>query len=362
MSREIDTKKAKELLNKEWSRIQNEDEAEYIDDDFVSETIPNVLEGSQLTYRYILITNVLAKAANGDIHYRSLQAKAELDGAYNARSLGHDVIVEFDKDNGERIGGSNEPFLNQPARNPEWEMSVPARSDAAKERLYVLLKKLEEKTENGELDPIDVLRQTLQEYSEMEAKTIDFDPPTDVSYNKLANVIATYLQESGGGERLAAVTAAALQAYYEHANPGVWEIDAEHANVPDEFSKSAGDVEIFKEDELQTAVEVKDKPTDLTAISHAISSAKEHKLAEYLFLVGSGFDFGEEDRCLQRVEESTINLKIMYPDELISLLKIVDDSERSLFLEAVADFLNSMRATDENKSAYKKIVAEIEES
>lgn len=79
--------------------------------------IEKILHGSHKTYRYILVNALLAKAANENINILSLQKGDGTDGKYDARTLCHKVIVPFEtlKLPG-CLGGSNEPFLNKPAR------------------------------------------------------------------------------------------------------------------------------------------------------------------------------------------------------------------------------------------------------
>ena len=57
--------------------------------DTTGELIEKVLRGSHKTYRYILITALLAKSTNADIDALSLQAGDDSEGAYDARSLCH---------------------------------------------------------------------------------------------------------------------------------------------------------------------------------------------------------------------------------------------------------------------------------
>lgn len=266
LTENVDEDEAERLLEREWNRVRNDEDGEYLGAADVAQRIGDVLNGSQLTYKYILVTNVLAKAVNADIHYRAMQAQSELPGAYNARSLGHQVLVEWEKEHGERLGGSNEPFLNKPARYPSFSMDNAHRSESAHRRLYDLLTDLEEGTERGEIDPLDALRHTLYEISELEPRTVDFESPSGVPFRELRRLLPEYLTESGGGERLAAVTAGVTKAYYRTTEGDDWRVEAEHANVPDEFSSAAGDVEVFRDDELVRAIEVKDKPTDRSDI------------------------------------------------------------------------------------------------
>ena len=358
LAESVDNEEAREILNREWNRVQNNDEQNYLDDKTAARKIGEVLNASQLTYKYILVTNVIAKAVNSDIHYRAMQAQWDHPGAYNARSLGHAVLVEWEKDHGERLGGSNEPFLNKPARYPSFSMENSYRSEKAHTRLYELLERLEEKTNTGEIDPIDVLRHTLYEISQLDPQTVDFIPPkSDVPYQELRSRVEKYIEKSGGGERLASVTAGVMKAYYTHTDGENYTIEAEHANVPDEFSNAAGDVEVFRDDnDLVRAIEVKDKPTERSDIQHAITKARENELSEYLYVVGQGFrNESEKQGAIQEIEDSSVEIILIFPEELLSMLKFVADTGRKQFVESVGEYLNEMRGSEENKENWKKL-------
>ncbi|WP_181691418.1 restriction endonuclease, SacI family [Natronomonas sp. LN261] len=355
----VSSEEASKILNREWKNVQSDDQTKYIDNDLVRTKIKEVLTDSNKTYRYILVNAALSKAVNPNIHYRALQAGSSLGGAYDARSVAHDALVPWEKGHGERLGGSPEPFVNNPARHPEVDTSNRARSSQKQERLYKLLQRMQEQVEEGELDPTDILRQTLQAVSELESKTVEFESPSDAPYDVIALKIREYLRESGNGERLPAVVAGIMQTYYEHAGEGDWRVDCEHANVSDEFSKAAGDVEIFYNDELHKAMEVKDKPATQSSVQHAIEKGRINELGEYLYVLGAGFKPGEEGDAHQEAEDAPIELIFITPDELISSLKLVDDVERVFFLEAVGKFLNDMRANQSNKTAFTEMVESI---
>jgi hypothetical protein len=137
-------------------------------------------------------------------------------------------------------------------------------------------------------------------------------------------------------------------------------VQADHANVPDEFSEAAGDVEIFKDDELRKAFEVKDKPTERSDIQHIITRAQKNELGEYHYLVGAGFKDGERDGAIEEVKNAPIEVILLFPEEIISLLKFISDAERVLFVEAVGEFLNDMRAEERNKEDFTALVERIQ--
>lgn len=356
LSESVDNDDARLLLNQEWDYVQNNDEHDYLDDAVSVGEIGEVLNASQLTYKYILVTNTIAKAVNPNIHYRAMQAKWDHPGAYNARSLGHQVLVEWEKEHGERLGGSNEPFLSNPARYPDFSMTNSYQSEKAHTRLYELLERLEEKTNSGKIDPVDVLRHTLYEISQVEAQTVETVAPSDVPYIPLRNQVEEYLVESGGGERLASVTAGVMEAYYTQTDSADLRIEAEHANSPDTFSNAAGDIEVFRDGELVRAIEVKDKHTERSDVQHAISKARENELGEYLYVVGDGFRTAtEKQNALSVIADAPIELILVYPEELLNMLKFVEDAGRTQFVKSVGEYLNDMRATEENKQAWKEL-------
>ena len=80
--------------------------------------IESVILGNHLTYRYILITNLLAKTVEPRVNALALQSGADFIDAFDSRSLCHKVFVPFERDSLQgRLGRSNEPYLNKPARH-----------------------------------------------------------------------------------------------------------------------------------------------------------------------------------------------------------------------------------------------------
>ena len=91
----VDKEKAEKVL-----RMANEKPV--YQDDTIGASIDSILRGSHKTYRYVLVTSLLAKSTNKDIDILSLQAKDDSAGAYDARSLCHKVIVAQWKFSGDK--------------------------------------------------------------------------------------------------------------------------------------------------------------------------------------------------------------------------------------------------------------------
>lgn len=118
----IDKEEAEKILLKT-------NEKPIFQNDPIGVSIDFILKGSHKTYRYVLVTALLAKSVNKDVDILSLQAKDSSVGAYDARSLCHKVIVPFERSTyPNSLGGSNEPFLNKPARFQRLAMTNAVRS------------------------------------------------------------------------------------------------------------------------------------------------------------------------------------------------------------------------------------------
>lgn len=79
--------------------------------------INDVINGTHKTFRYMLVTGLLAAITDMKLHPRCLQVTSGIEGAFDARSFCQEVLVPFEKTflKG-RLGGSNEPYANKPAR------------------------------------------------------------------------------------------------------------------------------------------------------------------------------------------------------------------------------------------------------
>ncbi len=94
MTIEIDKTEATKILNESYKNCLKISTTDCL----IKDTIDFVLNGKNcLTYRYIMISAILAKSINTNIDILSLQAGDKTTGAYDARSLASKVIFPFQK-------------------------------------------------------------------------------------------------------------------------------------------------------------------------------------------------------------------------------------------------------------------------
>jgi hypothetical protein len=355
----LDLDQLTDVLHTEWDRIRSADEDCYLEDDSLRRQIRELLTDDRYgvqTFRYMLLSSVLTKAVHPEVHYRAVQTESTLDGAFSSRTVAEQVIVDWEQANGQRLGGSNEPGTSKPFRWAEISRDNSVMRDDVLDSLHGLLAELEARTEAAEIDPKDVLRQALVVISRLDSQTVEFTDPSRVPFRDLEPAVEEYLRQTGGGERLAAVAAGVVETVHGRAGSDEWSVTADQVNIPDEQSSAAGDIELFREGDLQYAYEVKDKPVAENDIHHSVEKAQANELGEYLYLVGDGFETGEQQGAKQAAAEAPIELLLVTPDEMLSRLKFVGEQGRIDFLTHAGDFLDDMRAQPENRRDWKQLV------
>ena len=360
---DVDNETADELLREEWEYVEGNLVQDFLDPErYGAESwyIRGVLRGGQLTYRYLLVTAALAKAVNPGVHYRAIQKGSDLPGAYDSRSIAHGVIVPFEKSHGEKLGGSNEPYLNRPARYPEFDLSNRDRNKEAQNRLYQLLERSQKDTEKDDSYPRAFLRQVLKEWILLPSTKIDFHlPPVQLSMELTKEIVNEFLSVSGSGERLVAVSAAVFASLSEISG-GKIAVKVYPVNWADRFAKTAGDLEFYFDEDLIKAAEIKDKPLTEGDVMHCSMKAKQWHLTEYMILNGAGVV--EEDKAkifdyIESQNEEGINIYVLHvPDGFYPYLMYLGDEGRKLFLSKVGEYLNKIKATMDNKKEWERLI------
>ena len=360
---DVDNETANELLREEWEYVERNLDLDFLDPErhrAENWDVRRVLRGGQLTYRYILVTAALAKAVNPDVHYRTLQKGSDLPGAFDARSVAHGVIVPFEKSHGEKLGGSNEPYLNRPARYPEFDLSNRDRNKEAQNRLYQLLERSQKHAEKDDTYPRAFLRQVLKEWILLPPTKIDFHPRlVHVSMKSTKEIVNEFLSVSGSGERLVAVSAAVFASLNE-INGGKISVKVYPVNWADRFAKTAGDLEFYIDENLIKAAEIKDKPLNEGDVRHCSMKAKKWRLTEYMILNGAGIVEEDRSKIFDYIESQTeegINIYVLnVPDEFYPYLIYLGDEGRKLFLIKVGEYLNKIKATMDNKKEWERLI------
>jgi hypothetical protein len=281
-------------------------------------SIEEIITGTHLTYKYILVTALLAKATDSRIHPRALQAGANLDGAYDARSLCHSVIVPNEKelmDNA--LGGSNEPYLNKPARFTQVDLSNPVRQGKDKRTLQTLFSTLEAIKDSEEAmaalqDAIAfAVRKKARETSGLDDAVERLKGGRQQIRVFLANLIAKSIH----GETCVLATAGLfwLMAITRQEK---WAIGVHPVNESGTSSNEVSDIDVKLGSKLIYTAEVKDKVFIAKDVDHAVSRVSKSGFHTLHFiegprseLRGSTYEHLQSQAARSGVELYTISLE-----------------------------------------------------
>lgn len=317
------------------------------------DAIQSIINGDHLTFRYLLMTALLGKVVEPRVHMRSLQAGARLNGAYDARSLCHNVWVPFEREHlDDRLGGSNEPFLNKPARFPAIEKTNAVRAGRDRDLLFTMYDLLESLNKANPAVNKEAFLYAFSLVMKRNGRTASTLPlaPVVLTSPALLSFLDAFLGHSFGGEVPVSVVGAVL-AMRQHAQKS--HVRVHPANQAGTSSNEVGDIDVYLGDTVAMPVEVKDKSFGKPDIEHAITKARTAGCPRLLFVLGrkaahaSDVDF---DALVAAHAKKGFDLAFVSVDVIIqSEVPMLNEPDRRRLLENIHQNLIGMRAKDETK-------------
>ncbi len=263
--------------------------------DIITKNIESILSSSHKTYKYVLITGVLAKATTAKVNPIALQAGANLKGAYDARSLCHNVLVPFERDFLHSIlGGSNEPFLNKPARFTHLSKNNAVRKGRDKEILLLLIETLSLIKNSAQAKQylscaFNFLRTKIEEASLKDNSDMEYNP----SLLEIYEFSIIFIDKSHEGETCAIIVGALESMLHEAFNVDCI-IKTHKVNQSGASSKEVGDIDVFINKEFSHAIEVKDKKFTPYDLEHAFNKIIRNKGNKGAFIFGPHANFNKK--------------------------------------------------------------------
>ena len=335
MSLNIDHSKARKILDKAWVEIHSD----LRPPPQMQHLIEQVLSASDVAFKYILVTAFLAKCVNRDIHARALQAGSSLNGAYDARSLCHKLVVGYEKSKGNLFGLSNEPFGGKPARHPEHREDNPQlRNKTGAKALHQALEAAQSAKPSAVfMGLVHILRLGAAHAANQKQVVAD----VEVNLLQVLDFIRVFLRESDGGCRLVGVWGAFQALMCENGKVKVYS-----PNSADFFAKTSGDVEVYYGEVLVSASECKQRPLHVDDVNHGIMKAMRNGVPEYLFVISEGFVNGHEGEARAAIERHNRNIDlglINIWQSMETLAALLNPNRRARFGVTVVDLLRVMR-------------------
>jgi hypothetical protein len=316
-----------------------------------------LISGRTKTYRYVVLTQVLAKVADLSLDSRCLQAKRGGPGAFDARSLCHAVVVPFDRANDNVLGGSSEPYANNPVRVAEITADYrSAQKDKAGWDALCRITRAVEETCDPEFTS-GILVQVLMEIRRrLEATSVTYPVPRRVSHARLLPALNAYLAERSGGLRLQAVVWALFQTVGQRF--GLFtEVRSNRPTASDASTGQIADIECVDSDgRLALAVEVKDRDLTVTQVSEKLPAVRSANVTEVLFILGREMreqDVADTAALLARQFASGHNIYVFpFQDFASGVLALLGETGRREFLTQVGQALETYRASVSDRRAW----------
>lgn len=269
--------------------------------DNITTNIEQILNATHKTYKYILITGILAKATNEKANPLALQAGAEIIGSYDARSLCHNVIVPFERDFLHNIlGGSNEPFLNKPARFTHLSKENAVRRGRDKEILFLLIETLssikDKKSAKQYLScAFKFLKTKIEEQNIATNNTTNYN----LTLIEIYDFSLKFIDKSLEGETSATIIGTFEKILHKSFNIENT-VKVHKVNQCGASSKEVGDIDIFINKKFSHSIEVKDKNFTAYDVEHALNKVLTNNGTKAGFIYGPHASF----------DKSQVNSKI----------------------------------------------------
>lgn len=268
--------------------------------DDTAEKISDVLTGTHKTYRYVMMTALLAKSTDSNIDVFSLQAKDESLGAYDARSLCHKVIVPFERSvfpNG--IGGSNEPYLNKPARFTRISKDNAVRKGNDTIALHKLISALSKIYTQKQAfrylcHAVAIMELNHNSYKSQFHIEIENSNKSGVTQN-IFDYLYDLLDKSCEGE-ICPITIATLEQLFLGDE---YKVLAHKVNECGASSKEIGDIDIYdSHNNVYMSIEVKDKVFTKEDVEHAVKKFCVGNVKKTMFIYGKNITLPEDKTAL----------------------------------------------------------------
>jgi len=339
---------ALKILNSTWEEIQKIPSTKmkkktFVKDSELREKIKRLISSKTKSFRYCVLTQVIAKVTNPSINCLSLQAKAPLPGAFDARSFCKKTVVQIEREKLDNIlGGSGDPYVSKPLRR---EMINLKEIDQIKDKqgwkdLYEVLEQVEAK---NDIDfTLKVLKQILLEIRRQLMRKV-IRPPSipPIGVEQLKEVLITYLAKPSGGARPQAIVYALLKTFNDKTKTFA-KIDTEKATTADVYAGRVADVECRDDNgTLRLAVGVTDK-LDAEKLKSELEKA-ERTHVKNLLLVGHKIPKRARSEFNDIIKRYNINVAVSSLVEFIIIMTtLLNDQMRQKFVLKVYDALQEL--------------------
>jgi hypothetical protein len=355
-------------LRQLWSDIVDQGEQNKLQDALEDAALITIIQAcinsKAKTYRYVLPTQLIAKQVDPSLDCRCIQAARSGKGCFDARTVAHKVIVPFDQANESVLGGAPEPYVSNPIRVPEVSEKHRAQQKNKQDwdKLCKVLNLVQSR--NSKKFTEQVLMQVLIEiYRRLAGVRVVYPTPSRISLMRCLKLIADYLGQQSGGDRLLALSSALFavigkrfRLYSSVRRAKITASDASTGMLADlECVTERGDIVL--------TVEVKDKELTISQMKGKIRTIRERQVSEIFFVAQRGMAQSEKNQIMELIDQEFVSGQNIYVTDLTSLgqasLALLGERGRKDFLREVGNHLEAYKSDISHRRAWATLLASI---
>ncbi len=353
------------ILDEAWSETVKRglSATQPVDDPKLEEAIRNSINSKTKSYRYVLPTQLISKLANPSLDSRCLQASREGIGDFDARSVNEAIVVKFDKDNENVLGGSPQPYVNNPLRKPEITPKY-AKQQKDKEGWLALGEILERvESVNSQEFTKKVLDQALYEILARLSQTkVQYPIPKRISLEQTDKLIERFLSGKSVGDRPQAVGSALFETIGQKFKVFSC-VKRSKTTSADASTGQVGDIECLEGDTLVLGAEIKDKDLTLSEVRGKIAKIRKRGLSEFVFLLTKGLekeDASAIQSCVEKEFSSGQNIYLLsFRDFLLNMLALLGETGRKQFLTNIGETLDRYGSEIQHRRTWADLLSKI---
>jgi len=325
--------------------------------------LSDCLTSSIKSYHYVLPTQILCKIVDPSLDAHSLQAAWGVVGAFYARTVAHKIIVPFDQQNQRVLGGSPEPYVNNPLRHPAVvpEYRAHQKNKTGWDKLVTVLDLVEQTHEPDFTQRL--FDQILVEiYRLLADVAVVYATPNRISLDSTRMLIHEYLSEKSGGERVEAVATALFRTIGEQF--AIFD-EVRHGKVTaaDAAMGMAADIECSFRGKIALLAEVKDRTLTLTQLDAKLDRARAQRISEILFIAQGDKEPADADAIEERVGVEFASGQNIYISSFfefsLGILILLGERGRVDFLANVGEELDRTSSPIAHRRAWAELLRRV---
>lgn len=311
------------------------------------------------SYRYCLVTQVLAKATDHGLDALSLQKGDGSEGTFDPRTLASKVVCKWERENDSFLGGSEDPSVNNPLRMSRLTSSPDSnqRHIQAYSQLVSIIEQINGLDATGVNHAFELLLWELRDLRF--SQKIELNVPNRVSPPDWLSLVHDFLSDTSGGARLQVVCECLFDIFCRN---GLFDsIVALKTNEASTVASAAGDIVASRNAETVLAIEVKDRLLKASLLQDAIKSARG-KSRDLLVIVRRP---SEEDRLadndcaalIRKEFNAGLSISILSFDNFLMVAQaLMTEADRRQFLELLEHKMISQGVDPVHRARWRHLV------